>query len=226
MKRTVPKTTLVLVILLASLLPTPTKASTEGDISLASVSTVWNTLIDQISDVLLPIFYTNPQIVINPVSHPLSVGTLNPQPSTTTQTIIRNITNVQTLSQSDLDQITNTLRQQLQNDANTYASNAAGHAVDSLGRNQVVNGNIATGGNGTFTGTIEATDLSSSHGLVLPSYTPLDTTNLLYNTDDSLYWRGSVIAGSAVGTWSQSNGNVYRTTGNVGIGTNDPSGSF
>lgn len=51
---------------------------------------------------------------------------------------------------------------------------------------------------------------------------PATTTNRLYNELGSLYWNGSVIAGAAVGNWDTDGTNLFRTAGNVGIGTSTP----
>ncbi len=72
-------------------------------------------------------------------------------------------------------------------------------------------------------GTSSPTDVLSVNGPIYFSATsPSVTTNRLYNdSSGDLYWNGSLIGGS-VGTWSASGGNVYRTTGNVGISTTSP----
>jgi hypothetical protein len=58
--------------------------------------------------------------------------------------------------------------------------------------------------------------------LTLLSSSPSDTAAKLYNTAGSLYWAGSLIAGGTVGTWDGIGTDVYRLTGNVGIGTTTP----
>ena len=58
--------------------------------------------------------------------------------------------------------------------------------------------------------------------IYLGSNTPAATTNRLYNTSGSLYWNGSVVAGASVGSWNTNGTDVYRLTGNVGIGTSTP----
>jgi hypothetical protein len=52
---------------------------------------------------------------------------------------------------------------------------------------------------------------------------PSVTTNRLYSNSGSLYWAGSLIGGGGVGNWTSSGGNVYRASGNVGVGTTSPS---
>jgi len=76
---------------------------------------------------------------------------------------------------------------------------------------------------GTSTlGAVLASTLSSD-SLFLPSTTPTNTTTRLHNTGGDLYWNGSVIAGGSVGNWNTNgSGDVYRLTGNVGIGTTTP----
>ena len=56
----------------------------------------------------------------------------------------------------------------------------------------------------------------------LGSNTPASTQNRLYNTSGSLYWNGSVVAGASVGSCNTNGTDVYRLTGNVGIGTSTP----
>ncbi len=65
-------------------------------------------------------------------------------------------------------------------------------------------------------------DASVTGSLFLASSTPLATTNRLYNNASSLYWNGALVAGATVGNWTLSGGNVYRATGNVGVGTTSP----
>jgi trimeric autotransporter adhesin len=51
---------------------------------------------------------------------------------------------------------------------------------------------------------------------------PPVTTNRLYSSSGNLYWAGSLIGGGSVGNWSADGTNVWRTGGNVGIGTTSP----
>src|SRR5665213_730482 len=61
----------------------------------------------------------------------------------------------------------------------------------------------------------------------LPDITaPSLTTNLLYANGGRLYWAGSVIAGAATGNWASDGTNVWRATGDVGIGTTSPSATL
>ena len=74
---------------------------------------------------------------------------------------------------------------------------------------------------------ISATTLTSdtltTDSIFLPAGTPASTASRLYNTAGDLYWNGSLIAGGAVGSWNTNgSGDVYRLTGNVGVGTSTP----
>ena len=51
---------------------------------------------------------------------------------------------------------------------------------------------------------------------------PSVTTNCLYSNSGSLYWAGSLIGGGGVGNWTSDGTNVWRTGGNVGVGTTSP----
>lgn len=71
-------------------------------------------------------------------------------------------------------------------------------------------------------GTSSPTDTLSINGPVyLADATPSETQNRLYSSSGSLYWSGSAVGGGA-DSWTTSSGNVYRGTGNVGIGTTSP----
>lgn len=51
---------------------------------------------------------------------------------------------------------------------------------------------------------------------------PAVTTDRLYNDGGDLYWNGALIGGGGVGSWSSNGTDVYRASGNVGIGTSSP----
>ncbi|MEZ5812463.1 MAG: tail fiber domain-containing protein [Rhizobiaceae bacterium] len=55
-----------------------------------------------------------------------------------------------------------------------------------------------------------------------PIAAPSVTTNRLYNTGGDLYWAGSLIGGGSVGSWATDGTDVWRLSGNVGIGTSSP----
>lgn len=92
-----------------------------------------------------------------------------------------------------------------------------------------VSGNGSVANNFTVAGdttlsTLAVTSTTTLDNLVateinLSSGTPADTTNRLYNTNGSLYWNGSLVTSSSTGNWSGSGSDVYRLSGNVGIGT-------
>jgi len=73
----------------------------------------------------------------------------------------------------------------------------------------------------TVAGTTTLANTVASN-LRLHSTTPTTTTDLLYNTAGDLYWAGNLVAGSAVGNWASNGSDVYRLSGNVGIGTSSP----
>src|ERR1019366_2887259 len=52
---------------------------------------------------------------------------------------------------------------------------------------------------------------------------PPVTTNRLYSNSGNLYWAGNLLGGATTGNWSSDGTNVWRTGGNVGIGTTSAS---
>ncbi len=66
-------------------------------------------------------------------------------------------------------------------------------------------------------------DASIEGSIELINSSPTTTLNRLYAQAGSLYWNGSLVAGGAVGAWDSNGTDVYRLTGNVGIGTTSPS---
>ncbi|MCD5382500.1 MAG: hypothetical protein LR017_04325, partial [Candidatus Pacebacteria bacterium] len=89
-----------------------------------------------------------------------------------------------------------------------------------------------TGTSGTFTtlgvGTTSPSDTLAVDGAVyLADITaPTDATNRLYNVGSDLFWNGNTLSASTTGNWSASGGDVYRLTGNVGIGTSSPASTL
>ena len=55
-----------------------------------------------------------------------------------------------------------------------------------------------------------------------PISAPSITTDRLYNISNDLYWGGNLLSGSAVGNWTSNGTDVWRASGNVGIGTTSP----
>jgi hypothetical protein len=66
----------------------------------------------------------------------------------------------------------------------------------------------------------------TTDSIFIPASTPISTASRLYNTAGDLYWNGSLIAGAAAGTWNSNGSDVYRLTGNVGVGTSSPAGKL
>ena len=71
--------------------------------------------------------------------------------------------------------------------------------------------------NTTLFGTATVTE-----SLLLQSANPTITTDRLYNFGGDLYWNGSIVTSSTTANWSGSGGDVYRLSGNVGLGTSTP----
>jgi hypothetical protein len=72
-------------------------------------------------------------------------------------------------------------------------------------------------------GTTSPSDLFALNGpIYLADVTPAATTNRLYSNAGSLYWAGSLIGGASSGNWTSDGTNVWRTGGNLGIGTSSP----
>ena len=101
-----------------------------------------------------------------------------------------------------------------------------------LGGDLVLNGNATTTGNSYFFGNIGiGTSTSDAFALNGSAYLaditpPSITTNRIYSNSGNLYWAGSLLGGGSVGNWTTSGGNVYRTSGSVGIGTTTPSAAL
>src|SRR3989344_3076071 len=77
-------------------------------------------------------------------------------------------------------------------------------------------------------GTSSPSDTLSINGAtyLAPISAPAVTTDRLYNISNDLYWGGSLVAGSAVGNWTSNGTDVWRASGNVGIGTSSPSSDY
>ncbi|MDD2935295.1 MAG: hypothetical protein PHX25_02355, partial [Candidatus Pacebacteria bacterium] len=77
-------------------------------------------------------------------------------------------------------------------------------------------------------GTSTPTDTFSINGptYLAPISAPAVTTDRLYNISNDLYWGGNLVAGSAVGNWTSNGTDVWRASGNVGIGTSSPSSDY
>jgi hypothetical protein len=76
-------------------------------------------------------------------------------------------------------------------------------------------------------GTTSPSDTFAVNGpIYLANVTPGPTTNRLYSNGGSLYWAGNLVGGGAVGNWSSDGTNVWRTGGNVGVGTTTPTGTL
>ncbi|MEI7750130.1 MAG: hypothetical protein WCJ25_03945 [Candidatus Moraniibacteriota bacterium] len=84
--------------------------------------------------------------------------------------------------------------------------------ADSLTIRQLTVGNLHT----------EKT-ITADSGLALgQASAPSSPTGHLYNLDGTLYWSGMPIGGSAIASWDTDGADVYRLSGNVGIGTTIP----
>ncbi len=64
--------------------------------------------------------------------------------------------------------------------------------------------------------------LTVGGAVYLGSHVPSATANRLYNVNGDLYWNGSIVMASSTGTWSVTGSDVFRLSGNVGIGTSTP----
>ncbi len=111
----------------------------------------------------------------------------------------------------------------------TSSSGGGGDTVNNITNNYSTTTN-ATGDIFADTLTLGTTtsraQLTLTEAIFLADFTPVTVANMLYNSGGDLYWNGSVLSASSTGNWAQSSGNVYRLTGNVGIGTTTPASAL
>ena len=107
-----------------------------------------------------------------------------------------------------------------------YLSSSGGSLSGSLS----IGGNATTTGTSYFGGNVGIGTSTSQDALAvngseyLPDISaPGLTTNRLYANSGSLYWAGNLIAGAGTGNWTSDGTNVWRTGGNIGVGTTSPS---
>ncbi len=218
----------------------PTNAlSLDNQSVTASVSSFFSSFLNSLSSFFAPLFYQEPtpppqnpsfgkEEDTPPSTHTPPVTTSQEGavlPTQTIQTIIQRIT-TPGITQEDLTLALNTLRRELgpqqpQTEVRGFSGDGLTSSINQV-VNNITNGNTTGTYTGGFTGTVDADTLSSDSGLLLSSYTPVTTSNLLYNTSGDLYWAGNLLAGSAVGNWASNGTDVWRSGGNVGVGTTSP----
>jgi hypothetical protein len=92
----------------------------------------------------------------------------------------------------------------------------------SLGNGGAVNG-ITTFASSVGIGTTSPSDTLAVNGPVfLANVSPVNTSNRLYANSGNLYWAGNLLGGASTGNWTS----VWRTGGNIGIGTSSPSAAL
>lgn len=102
-----------------------------------------------------------------------------------------------------------------------YVLKSMDRVYEKLGEN---NDDIITGANLNSPTLVNAvlTGETSVESLLFNDSVPTSVLNRLYSSGGDLYWNGSVLSASTSGTWTGSGSDVFRLTGNVGIGTNTP----
>lgn len=102
-----------------------------------------------------------------------------------------------------------------------YVLKSLDRVYDGIGdtRKNILNDSNFT--NPTLTNAI-LTGNTSIESLSFNDNVPTSVLNRLYSSGGDLYWNGSVLNASTSGTWTGSGGDVFRLTGNVGIGTTTP----
>jgi hypothetical protein len=106
------------------------------------------------------------------------------------------------------------------NRAQRNTENARDDLNESVAEVQALITGIET--DGSFASAVFTDETTFDAALYLAPITPAVTTNRLYNQGGSLYWNGSLVGGAS-GNWSESGSDVYRASGNVGIGSTSPS---
>lgn len=102
-----------------------------------------------------------------------------------------------------------------------YVLKTVDRVYDRLGDN---NDEIIDGGNLNDTTLFNAvlTGATSVESMYFNDNVPASVLGRLYSTAGDLYWNGSILSASTSGDWTGGSGNVFRLSGNVGIGTNTP----